>query len=250
MVPAAGKVAMTAVFAMLGEPRAGGMLIVGDHASNHVPVDVGLGIDPALLDTHIAFDIGVSAVAARLVETFGFAAFLSMHSRLVVDLNRHVDNPSAIPTESDGIIIPGNHLDNIARKERLARFHVPYHDALEAHLALHRPALIVSLHSFTPMLETRPDERRPWDIGVLYSNYEIASKIGIRQLIKRGLFVGDQEPYSGKFLNATMTRHAEPNAIPYWGVEMNQGKVSNAAGQGRFAILIGDASREILEQLA
>ena len=37
------------------------------------------------------------------------------------------------------------------------------------------PALIVSLHSFTPVLESRPDEARPWDVGVLYNrDYRLA----------------------------------------------------------------------------
>jgi len=36
----------------LGTPRFGGVLVVSDHASNRVPPDIDLGIDPALLDRH------------------------------------------------------------------------------------------------------------------------------------------------------------------------------------------------------
>ena len=46
-------------FLILGNPRPGGILVVGDHASNRVPEDIDLGIDPALLDEHVAIDIGV-----------------------------------------------------------------------------------------------------------------------------------------------------------------------------------------------
>ena len=36
-------------YRLLGTPRFGGILVVSDHASNRVPEDIDLGIDPALL---------------------------------------------------------------------------------------------------------------------------------------------------------------------------------------------------------
>jgi len=47
--------------------------------------------------------------------------------------------------------------------------------------------------------------------------------------------VGDQQPYSGKLLNATMNRHAEADGRPYLGVEIRQDEISDAAGQARWA---------------
>ena len=35
-------------------------LLIADHASNRVPTDIDLAIDPALLNDHIALDIGVA----------------------------------------------------------------------------------------------------------------------------------------------------------------------------------------------
>ena len=68
----------------LGTPRTGGILLIADHASNHVPEDIELGIDPALLTNHIAIDIGVAEVAALLVESNAVdAAILGGVSRLV-----------------------------------------------------------------------------------------------------------------------------------------------------------------------
>ena len=57
----------------------------------------------------------------------------------------------------------------------------------------------------------------------------------VAALAAEGLTVGDQLPYSGKLLNATMNRHAEANAIPYVGIEMRQDLVGDAAGHARFA---------------
>ena len=48
--------------------RSGGLLCVVDHASNHVPEGIELGIDPRLLDEHIAIDIGVEGIADRLAR--------------------------------------------------------------------------------------------------------------------------------------------------------------------------------------
>ena len=48
--------------------RPGGLLVVADHASNHVPAGIELGIDPKLMNDHIAIDIGVEGVADRLAR--------------------------------------------------------------------------------------------------------------------------------------------------------------------------------------
>ena len=154
---------------ILGTPRAGGVLIVSDHASNRVPDDIDLGIDDALLDQHVAVDIGVLAVAEILTEQFGYAAIVGHISRLVVDLNRDPHAPAAIPVASDGHAVPGNFIDHAGHLARIERFHTPYHRALAELLDRVPPALIVSLHSFTPSLASHPDQARPWQVGVLYN---------------------------------------------------------------------------------
>lgn len=236
-------------FEILGTPRKGGFLIIGDHASNRVPNEVDLGIDATFLDTHIAWDIGVAPVAHLLTQKDVFAAFLGRYSRLVVDLNRDETDAAAIPLESDRIIIPGNDLDLIEKEYRLRSFHRPYHDRLQELLAQCRPALILSLHSFTPALESRPDEARPWEVGVLYNEQETASKLAIPFLEDAGFMVGDQLPYSGKILNATMNRHAEANDIPYIGVEMRQDLAREASEQARFAQILSNMCHFVSEIL-
>ena len=219
----------------LGTPRTGGILLIADHASNHVPADIDLGIDPTLLTDHIAVDIGVAEVAALLVADGAVdAAILGGVSRLVVDCNREEDAPGVLPIASDGHAVPGNALDDGARETRLARFFRPYHDHIAATIAAHRPAMILSLHSFTPSLAAHPDQQRPWHVGVLYNQDERLAATAIVALTDEGLNVGDQLPYSGKLLNATMNRHAEANRIPYVGIEMRQDLVGEAAGQARF----------------
>ncbi|HEX4848750.1 MAG TPA: N-formylglutamate amidohydrolase [Novosphingobium sp.] len=221
-------------FCLIGTPRFGGILVVSDHASGRVPEDIDLGIDPALLSQHIAIDIGVAEVGAAMAERPGIAAFQGNISRLVCDLNRDPHAPAVIPIASDGHAIPGNAVDHAAHLARLARFHDPYHAALAELLNTAPPALILSLHSFTPQLASS-DEPRPWQVGVLYNEDDRAARIAIPLLEADGLVVGDQQPYSGKLLNYTMDRHAEADGRPYLGIEIRQDQIADPAGQAEWA---------------
>jgi predicted N-formylglutamate amidohydrolase len=165
----------------------------------------------------------------------GIAAFLGNVSRLVCDFNREEDAPAVVPHASDGYPIPGNLFDPAGREERLARFHRPFHEALAALLDTAPPALILSLHSFTPGLKSRPEEARPWQVGVLYNQDDRAARLAIPLLSAEGLVVGDQQPYSGTLLNATMNRHAEADGRPYLGIEVRQDQIAAAAGQAVWA---------------
>lgn len=232
------------------EIRAGDLdlLIIADHASAHVPPDIDLGIDPALLSNHIAVDIGVAEVSRNLAAVLGCTAILGGVSRLVIDLNREEDAPGLLPVMSDGHAIPGNRAADLA--ERMMRFHHPYHARVAALLGGMTSPFILSVHSFTPRLASDPDQQRPWDIGVLYNRDDRAARTAIPLLAAAGLHVGDQLPYAGTQLNATMNRHAEAAGIPYLGVEMRQDLVGDAAGQRRFSDILGQIALQCRNLLA
>ena len=224
-------------FRQIGDVKRGGIVCVSDHASNFVPDDVPLGIPAELLDTHIAIDIGVGGVAERMARRHGIPAHLAEVSRLLVDLHREEDHPKVVPTESDGHLIPGNIGADI--EARLDRFYRPYHDALAEWLDAANPELIISLHSFTPKLETS-EAARPWDVGLLYNKDDRAARHTIRLFAEQGLQVGDNEPYSGRVLNATMNRHAEAHGRNYCAIEVRQDLISTRADQARWASMIAD----------
>lgn len=226
---------MSETFRLIGTPRFGGILVVSDHASNHVPSDIDLHIAPNLLNQHVAVDIGVQQVGERMAAHRGIAAFQCSFSRLVCDVNREEHAPAAVPVASDGHAIPGNALSHEAHLARLARFHAPYHAALADLLDRAPPALILSLHSFTPCLASHPDQPRPWQVGVLYNEDDRAARIAIPMLADEGLVVGDQQPYSGRLLNYTMNRHAEAEGRPYLGIEIRQDEIADATGQAIWA---------------
>ena len=238
---------VTAPYRQLGTPTPGGIVCTADHASNHVPADITLGIPALLLHEHIAVDIGTEAIAERLARDHAIPAHIAAISRLVCDLNREETAPGLVPEASDGHPIPGN--VGADREARLARFHRPYHTALEQWLAAAEPSLILSLHSFTPRLETS-DAARPWQVGVLYNTDDRAARIAIPLLAAEGLHVGDNLPYSGRDLNYTMNRHAEGAGRPYLGVELRQDLTATPADQARWAAMLADIAQRVASALA
>lgn len=238
---------MSEVFRQLGIPTPGGIVCTADHASNHIPPDITLGIPAHLLHEHIAIDIGTAAIAEHLARDHAIRAHIAAVSRLVCDLNREETAPGLVPEASDGHPIPGN--VGADREARLNRFHRPYHTALEQWLEAAQPALILSLHSFTPRLASR-DEPRPWQVGVLYNQDDRAARIAIPLLEAEGLTVGDNLPYSGRDLNYTMNRHAEAEGRAYLGVELRQDLVAAPADHLRFAALLADVAQRVASALA
>ncbi len=206
------------------------LLLIGDHASNHVPDDVNLGITPSLLNTHIAVDIGVAELGRMLCHRLGCPGILGGVSRLVVDLNREEDAPHIIPIASDGHAIPGNAISHMDRLTRINSYWRPYHARITEKISEQKPKLLISLHSFTQKLQGDQEIERPWQVGILYNQDDRAARIAIPALAAAGVIVGDQLPYSGKLLNATMNRHGEDIGIAYLGIEMRQDLIGDAGG--------------------
>ena len=242
---------MSEAYLLIGDTTPGGILIEADHASARVPDDIDLGIDPALSHAHIAIDIGVAHIAELMVQQPGFAAFMGNVSRLVCDFNRDDIGPSVAPGISDGHAVPGNALDQIGYDARLERFYRPYHAALADLVERMRPSLILSLHSFTPRLASRPDEQRPWHIGILYNQDRRGAMLALDVLRREpGLVVGDQQPYSGTELNTTMDRHAEAHGTMYVGVEIRQDLIGDGVGQAQWACRLEALCRSVLSMHA
>ena len=233
-------------YRQVGDIPPGGIVCIADHASNNVPAAIDLGIDSALMDEHIAIDIGVEQVAERLARDHRIPAHIACVSRLVCDFNRAEHDPAVVPEMSDGHLIPGNIGADISR--RLAAYHRPYHEGLATFIAEARPKLILALHSFTPALRSC-DKPRPWEVALLHNTDDRAARHAIREFAAEGLTVGDNEPYSGRDLNATMDRHAEAAGIPYCALEVRQDQIEDAAGQARWAALIADVARRVLLEL-
>jgi predicted N-formylglutamate amidohydrolase len=226
-------------FEVIAGDAAGGLLFLADHASNAVPDDLhGLGLPPAELRRHIAWDIGVEPVTRALAARFGAPAVLSRFSRLVIDPNRGGDDPTLVMRIADGALVPGNArigAEETARRHR--RFYAPYDDAIgaaiEAMTAAGPPPAIVSLHSFTPEMKGRT---RPWHIGVLWDcdpRLPLPFLAAARR--ESGLIVGDNEPYDGALVGDTLHRHATARGLANILIELRQDLIDTDEGAARWA---------------
>ena len=85
------------------------ILIIADHASNYLPKEYyKLGLTSVFLNQHIAFDIGVKELSLDLSNRLKCKVIQGKYSRLLIDLNRDLDDPTVIPEIVDRKIIPGN----------------------------------------------------------------------------------------------------------------------------------------------
>src|SRR5262245_10400229 len=92
------------------EVREGGGPFVGvcEHASNRLPRSLGrLGLTPADLERHIAFDPGAAELAGKIASRVEGALVKQRYSRLVIDCNRSPEMADAITTLSETTEIPG-----------------------------------------------------------------------------------------------------------------------------------------------
>lgn len=192
-------------------------VVLCDHASNSIPAEYGtLGLSPAQLQTHIAWDPGALGVSRRLAHVIGAPLVHCTVSRLVIDCNRPLDAPDLIASVSETTPIPGNAgLSEDERKRRIAMVHAPYHAAIERlvddRLQTHRALSLVAVHSFTPVYR---GVVRPWEIGVLFDHDRRLADPLIAAFKGEGLTVGVNEPYSpADRVYYTLTRHAEARGL-------------------------------------
>ncbi len=237
---------------ILNAQGTGAFLFLCDHASNHIPADLNnLGLPAAELQRHIAWDIGAAALTRNLSAHFNSPAILARASRLVVDVNRDVANPSAMPDVSDGTLVPGNQaLSADQRQQRIDRFYTPFHDAVdaqtEAMLAQGTLPFLVGMHSFTPHMN---GTARPWVVGLLWNNDPRLAVPMIEGFRARGLETGDNEPYSGRQLFYSMKRHGEARGLAPATLEIRQDQIDTAAGVERWTAIVIDVLSEALETI-
>lgn len=227
------------------------VLLTCDHASRRVPHRLrSLGLDAATLAQHIGWDIGAAAVTRALAERLDAPAILAGYSRLVVDCNRALEDPTSIPAVSDGIAVPGNRdLAPEMRAGRVDALFRPYHAAIEqaldafAQRGVH-PA-VLSIHSFTPMMN---GIARPWHVGILWDkDPRIPVPVLAALRADPAIVVGDNEPYSAREpAGYTVRTHAVGRGLPHLAVELRQDLIAEDAGALGWARRLARALTDIL----
>ena len=239
---------MTITPEIINREGAANLVLICDHAANFIPDEyAGLGLGEDMLATHIAWDIGAEGVARRLSGLLDCPAILARHSRLVVDTNREIDDPTLILKVSDGVRIYGN--ENISEKERekrIASYHTPFHRACDSVIEprLGKQPHIIGIHTFTRVFG---GVRRDLQLAVMWNrDRRLADKFGAA-FEGLGFSVGWNQPYSGKDFFYSMDRHGHDNGLLHTTLEVRQDLVNDEAGQEKFATLIAGVFRDLKE---
>ena len=239
-------------FELLNPEGCARVVLTCDHASSVIPTSLkNLGLDSLALGRHIACDFGAGDITRWLSRYLDAPTILCGYSRLVVDCNRALDDPTSIRAVSDGEFIAGNqNLSSADHQERADQVFWPYHNAVSATVDRFKaqgvtPAFI-SIHSFTPFFD---NEHRPWEVGILWDTDARIPVPLMDKLRSMGVCVGDNEPYSGRLpLDFTIDYHAELPGLPHVSIEVRQDLVSTQDGVEKWAHMIGKVLKEILSE--
>ena len=225
------------------------VLLVCDHASRRIPRALGtMGLDPVARRCHLAWDIGAGPLTERLSAALCVTAVCAQYSRLVVDCNRQLLDPSAFLEYGDGVVVHGNRsLSQQEKDKRADILYWPYHQAVDAEISRlsslgHAPT-VVAVHSFTPVLNGLS---RPWEVGVLWDADRPTAELFLAGFAAAGLVAGDNEPYSGMApADFTIDHHAEASGLAHVGIEIRQDLIDDDAGVATFTKIMYDIIRRI-----
>ena len=214
------------------------VLVTCEHGGNRVPSDLAPLFEGrrGALDSHRGYDPGALVMARALAGRLHAPLVASTTTRLVIDLNRSLSNPSVWSDVTRPLSLE-------AREAIVRRHYLPYRREVErlverARVSV-RPVVHLSSHSFTPVLD---GERRRADVGLLYDPArpgEAALCAAIAAALRAAapsLRVRRNYPYAGKsdgLASFLRTRYA-PDAYIGVEIEVNQAIVARPSPQWRW----------------
>ena len=223
-------------------------IIICDHAGRSMPRALGsLGLSELDLQRHIAWDIGVAALARSLATELGAWVILQEYSRLVIDCNRPLTSPDSIARLSEDTIVPGNAA--VAPEQAEARADCifrPYHARIERELneraARGKASILIFLHTFTPVFR---GVSRAWHAGVLHHlDHRLAMPLLGELRAEPDLVVGDNEPYAASArTDYGLVEHGERRGLLHVELEVRQDLLGDASGQDAWARRLARALR-------
>lgn len=230
------------------------IVLVCEHASSRLPMRMGtLGLSAEALESHIAWDPGALAVCRLLMASLDATLVYQRFSRLVYDCNRPPDSPSAMPTVSEVFEIPGNAA--LSAAERLARTEAIYSpfrkglsDLIKTRVANHRPPVIVTLHSFTPVWHGQP---REVEVGILHDSDSRLADAFLADAADDDAFVTRRNaPYGPQDgVTHTLIEHGIHHGLLNVMIEIRNDLIANTDGQRVLAGYIGDHLGKALMRL-
>ena len=209
------------------------LVLICEHASNRLPDAFGtLGLAPADMQRHIAFDIGAAGVAHTLSRLLDAPLIMQRYSRLLFDCNRPPESDAAMPVVSELTEIPGNRdLTALHRLWRIENIYRGFHNSIERFLderaAYLVPAIPISIHSFTRVYKGR---ERAVELGLLFDRDPAIANILIKSF--PGINAQLNEPYGPKDgVMHLMNKHASPRGLQHLMIEIRNDLIETERGQ-------------------
>ncbi|MBL0375314.1 N-formylglutamate amidohydrolase [Rhizobium sp. KVB221] len=227
------------------------ILLICEHASRRLPVALGaLGLEPAALEAHIAWDPGALAVAELLSVALDAALIHQNYSRLAYDCNRPPEASDAMPAQSEIFTIPGNvDIDPVVRQARIDEIYTPFTDAIAETITerntAERRTVLVTIHSFTPVYK---GVARDVEVGILHdADARLADQM-LEHAKRRGQFVTRRnEPYGpADGVTHTLKLHGLANGLLNVMIEVRNDLIKDEAGQRVVADFLAGVIRESL----
>jgi predicted N-formylglutamate amidohydrolase len=217
------------------------LLITCEHGGHDIPRAYRAHFRGAteILRSHRGWDPGALTLAQRLAADLAAPLIFSTTSRLLVELNRSLDQPDLFSEFTRS-------LPAAAREDLLARYYHPYrfavHQTLDHAIRAGERALHLSVHSFTPRLG---DEVRTVGVGLLFDparpSEAALADWWLPRLRARNLDVRANEPYKGTDDGLTTTLRAEFSPDAYAGLELEvRSDLLALRGRRRAAGFAGD----------
>lgn len=220
-----------------------------EHASRRLPAPANpTPGERAILASHWGIDIGAWALTRELSRRGGYGAIGGRWSRLLIDLNRRVDDPTLVRPDAEGMTLSWNHGVDAAEIERRAlAYHAPYHAEIDRQLVRRivrgvRP-VVLAIHTFTAVLHHR---RRNFDVGVLYDEHTALARRMARTIRRSGLTVRYNQPYSGMAgMMYAVDRHGSHLDLPCLELEVNHDRLSDPEQVDAVADAVAPAVEEL-----
>lgn len=194
-------------------------LVTCEHGGNQVPVAYSQAFATAEADlsSHRGYDPGALSVAKALSRALNSKLCYSETTRLLIDLNRSLNNPE----------VWSEYSRELPSEEITSTYYHPYRNEVESLLSgaivSHGRVIHLSIHSFSPIWK---GEKRATDIGILFdddrSGETAFARRWMRTLKKHlsGLQIDLNKPYLGKddgFTTCLRTRFSDSQ---YLGIEL------------------------------
>lgn len=223
-----------------------------EHGGNYIPEEYSYLFEALsdVLASHKGWDIGILSVAKEASDLLKVDLTYSEVSRLLVELNRSIDNPDLFSNYTEL-------LDTEEKQKILNKFYLPYRNKVENQvkelISQDHQVTHISFHSFTPVLN---GQIRDCDIGLLFDparNSEVdfcKSWKGSLESLNRNLNVKYNYPYLGIEDGFTTYLRRKFPEKSYAGIELevNQKLLSLKEERLKTAELIKKSLQQLIDQ--